>query len=292
MNSHINLHQHRATPYTPRFAAPAMVAWAIAGLTGTPVSANPIYVSAFASVTSPGGQVFQNTGQLDGQTATTAEVSFNGAGQNSSAMVRAEMGDLGVRVFAGSAGSTAGATSGAGAFGIAKFADDLLITSETLPLGTPVSVQFSMSLEGTTLFDSFSSLPSNSGLDSSIFLIGQVSGWGARTYHELHRYGRAVSVTGDPSFTVDSAVGATLTLVGTLDINVRSDFQPGASSGLSDYLNSARFFVAADSPEVSLVSASGHDYSVIPEPEHYALAVAGALGLFGLWRRCRRTSGC
>jgi len=38
-------------------------------------------------------------------------------------------------------------------------------------------------------------------------------------------------VTGDPSFTVDSAVGATLTLAGTLDINVRSDFQSGPTAG-------------------------------------------------------------
>ncbi|MCZ7639786.1 MAG: hypothetical protein M5U12_29305 [Verrucomicrobia bacterium] len=288
MNSAINPHQRPATSRTARFAVPAIVAWAMAGLTGTAVSANPIYVSAFASVTRPAsGPLTQDTGQLIGQTDTTAAVSFTGAGQNSSVMVRAEMGDLGVRVFAGSAGFTAGAT----AVGIARFSDDLLITSETLSVGTPVRIQFSMNLEGTTFFDSFSSLPANTGLDSSIFLTGQVSGWGARTYHELHRYGRAVSVTGDPTFTVDSTVGATLTLVGTLDINVRSDFQSGANSGLSDYLNSAKFFAAADRSDVALVSASGHDYSAIPEPEHYALAVGGALALFALWRRCGDGAG-
>jgi len=107
--------------------------------------------------------VFHNTGQLNGQTATTAEVSFSGAGQNSSAMVRAEMGDLGVRVFAGSAGSTAGATSGAGAFGIAKFADEPPDHLRDVDPRHSVSIQFSMNLEGTTMFDSFSSLPSNTG---------------------------------------------------------------------------------------------------------------------------------
>jgi hypothetical protein len=258
-----------------------MVAWALAGLTGTPASANPIYVSAFASVTRPASApLTQDTGQLIGQTDTTAEVSHHGAGQNSSAMVRADMGDLGVRVFAGSAGFTPGAT----AVGIAQFSDDLQLVSETLPFGTPVILQFSMQLEGTTVFDSLSSLPANTGLDSNIFLTGQVEGV-SHTYHEFHRFGRAVQVTGDPTFTVGSSVGATLTLVGTLDINVRSDFQSGANSGFSDYLNSAKFLVAVDNPEVALVSASGHDYSAIPEPEHYALAVGGALALYALWRR-------
>jgi hypothetical protein len=282
----------RASRFTRRLAVPVLFA-ALAGLAATPVSANSFYVSGFVTVTRPGplfsGPLTQDTGQLIGQTETTAQVAFNGAGQNSSALVRAEMGDLGVRVFAGSAGLT----SGASAVGIAKFADDLLITSETLPLGAPVSIQFFMNLEGTTVFDSFSSLPSNTGLDSSIILTGAVTGQvgSSHTYHELHRYGRAVRVTGDTTFTVDSTVGSTLTLFGMLHISLRSDFQSLANSGLSDYLDSARFFATPNRPEVSLVSASGHDYSAIPEPEHYGLALAGALGLFGLWRRCRQAPG-
>jgi hypothetical protein len=187
-------------------------------------------------------------------------------------------------------GATDRRTAGATAVGIAKFSDDLLITSESLPLGTPVSIQFTMNLEGTTLFDSFSSLPSNTGLDSSIFLIGQVNGTG-HVYHELHRYGRAVNVTGDTTFTVGSAVGASLTLAGTLDINVRSDFQSLANSGLSDYLNSAKFFATPADPAITIVSASGHNYSAIPEPGQAALVVGAALGGLGLWRTARQRRG-
>jgi hypothetical protein len=273
MTTHNLQHRFRIASFTTLVAA----------LTLPGVLRAAVYVSGFASVTRPSPPFFslltQDTGQLLGQTEAAAAVSFNGAGQLSSATVRAEMGYLGVRVFAGSAGFTSGAV----ATGIAKFSDDLTITSDTLPFGTPVTLEFSMNLNGTTVFDTFNPFPSATGLDSSIFLIGQVAGV-SRVYHELHRFGRAVQVTGNTMFTVNSTVGATLTLIGTLDINVRSDFQALANSGLSDYLDSARFFATPDDPEVSIVSASGHDYS-IPEPEHCALGFGGALALFALWRR-------
>ena len=184
MNSHTRFLPDRPTLLTPRFVMPTLAA-AIASLAVLAAAESPTYVSAYASVTQPGGgPLTRDTGQLLGRTATTAGVSYSGAGQNSSAQVRAVMGDLGVRVFAGSAGFTSGAT----AVGIAKFSDDAQITSATSPFGTPVTLQFSMELDGTT---TFAGQPSATGLDSSLFLIGQVAGV-SHTYHELYRSGHAV----------------------------------------------------------------------------------------------------
>ncbi|MCW5558978.1 MAG: hypothetical protein KIT22_14250 [Verrucomicrobiae bacterium] len=243
-----------------------------------PASAAAFSVSAFATVSS---MTPQDTGILIGQTATTAEVSFSGGGRVGEAEVRAAMGDLGVRVFAASEALTQGQV----AAGIATFSDELTITSATLPLGTPVSLQFTMQLDGTTQFDPPTTLANY--LDSNIYLTGQAAGFG-HNYIEHHRSGRPVAITGDNQFTLNSTVGSTFGFVGRLHIDVRSDFLSVPSSALSDYLASAKFFAMPSSSDVSIVSASGHDYAIIPEPQHYAFAMSGGLACLSLLRRCRK----
>jgi len=246
-------------------------------LVAAPAWASPFFVSARAAALCPPTSPFiDDTGQLNGQTLANAQISCGVSTQGAEATVRAQMGDLGVAV----SGSSPAHTDGNSGQGIASFQDPLQITSATLAPGTAVTLLVSMNLTGSTeLIGPYSA----SGPDSESTLTGQLGGTEG-VYQELYTVGKPVSVTGSKTFTVNSTVGATLTLVGSLTVAARSTLTNVDNSAVSNYLDTATFLVQSETDGVSIVSASGHDYAV-PEPGTLMLLGLGTLGLAVARRR-------
>jgi hypothetical protein len=255
-------------------------------LLAVPAAASPIFLSAIANVTCQPAATTDNTGNLMGVSVANANVSCNHGGQVASATTRSTFGDLGVLV---SASSTAFA-DGVSAQGIAEFQDSLTVTSMMKPPGAATSIMLTMIVDGTT---TLTGIPTGAGPDGNLTVSEQLGG-AVNVYKELDQIGKPVQVTGSKTFTVNTTVGATLALLARDDITTRSTDTDVASSGKMDYLHTVSFLITSDTPGVSIVSASGHDYSgataIAPEPSVVALLVSGLMPL--VWIGSRRRKLC
>ncbi|HWY71891.1 MAG TPA: PEP-CTERM sorting domain-containing protein [Terriglobales bacterium] len=267
-----------------RFAA--LIALCCAAiLVAVPAGASPIFLSAIANVTCQPAPTTDNSGQVMGQSVANANASCNHGGQVASATSRSMFGDLGVLV---SASSTAFA-DGVSAQGIAEFEDSItFMPMDPTQLGAPIDVTVSMIVEGTT---TLTGIPSGGGPDGNLTLITELDGT-SNVYKELDQIGKPVQVTGSKTFTLHTTAGATMAFLAIADITTRSTDEDVASSGKMDYLDTASFIVTSDTPDVSIVSASGHDYSgataTTPEPSVMVLLVSGLAPLVWIGARRRK----
>jgi hypothetical protein len=275
------------SPSFEKFKNPAVSSTAlimlccVAILVAVPAAASPIFLSAIANVTCQPAATTDNTGNLTGVSVANANVSCNHGGQVASATTRAMFGDLGVLV---SASSTAFA-DGVSAQGIAEFQDSFMV------VGTgPASFTVQMMVDGTT---TLSGIPTEGGPDGNLTVSAQLGGTQG-AYKELTQIGKPVQVTGSKTLTVHTTGGATLALLGREDITTRSTDTDVASSGKMDYLHTVSFIITSDTPGVSIVSASGHDYSgaiaIAPEPSVMILLVCGLAPLVWIGSRRRKLS--
>jgi hypothetical protein len=157
-------------------------------------------------------------------------------------------------------------------------------------LGKPTDVTVRMLMEGTT---TLTGIPTEGGPDGNLTLAAQLGGTQG-VYKELDQIGKPVQVTGSKTFTVHTTVGATMAFLALADITTRSTDEEAASSGKMDYLDTVSFIVTSDTPGVSIVSASGHDYSgataTTPEPSVMVLLVSGLAPLVWIGSRRRKLS--
>ena len=184
-----------------------------------------------------------------------------------------------------SASSTAFA-DGVSAQGIAEFQDSLMITGTQTGAPTNFTVNLNMIVDGTT---TLTGIPTGGGPDGNLTLAADLGGTQG-AYKELYQIGKPVQVTGSKTLTVHTTVGATLAFLALADITTRSTDEDTDSSEKMDYLDAVSFIITSDTPGVSIVSASGHDYSgaiaTTPEPSAMILRVSGLATL--AWVRARR----
>jgi hypothetical protein len=251
-------------------------------LLAVPAGASPIFLSAIANVGCQPAPTTDNSGQVMGRPVANANVSCNHGGQVASATTKSMFGDLGVLV---SASSTAFA-DGVFAQGIAEFQDSLTITGAQL--GAPTNITLRMMVDGTT---TLTGTPTEGGPDGNLTVSEQLGGT-ANVYKELDQIGKPLQVTGSKTFTVHTTVGATMAFLGRDDITTRSTDSDVDSSGKMDYFHTVSFIVTSDTPGVSVVSASGHDYSgataTVPEPSVMVLLVSGLTPLVWIGSRRRK----
>ncbi|HEY3950333.1 hypothetical protein [Phenylobacterium sp.] len=248
-----------------------------------------------------GGDVHAaNTGFIGSSTPLAVNLSATSSGDplsssNATLSILADYGSLDVAGSGAASGVPQhGAQSQAIANGgpMAQFEDEVVINSATLAAGTQVAITFTLDYTGQAVFTgndlgqfpSFSTITSKFTLDdlhddSNGFSLLHTTG----TFHDVR--------------TVMLGVGDTLDLLGTLTGGGAAilDNTVGGSASF-DFHDPMNIFVDAG-PGVSLVSASGHDYSSaalappgVPEPAAWTLLCAGFLGLGGVLRARRRVA--
>ena len=189
---------------------------------------------------------------------------------------------------------------GAGTVSVSlNWADTLTLVSSVLPAGSPVSLQFTLVLEGSSALsgdnntaahiqdpsssDIVASLSAGVSLGSPVVVeagILQGGQFGSGTSFPAGRYGTQGA----------SSVGSSFDLSGGLQ-----SFVVASSSSASPQVHSllsgtAMAFVSVLTPGVTLESASGHDYApALTVPESPAAALMG-LGLLVLGARVRRNA--
>jgi hypothetical protein len=108
---------------------------------------------------------------------------------------------------------------------------------------------------------------------------------GGQYYDSDRSYGLVDRVL---SYTCQVPAGSTLDLTGylTADASAQSHYSIGATSAGADFGNTAKFWVSAADPSVTITGLSGFNYTQpVPEP---ASVVALGLGALGLLKRRRK----
>ncbi|MFB2969826.1 hypothetical protein ACE1CD_12700 [Aerosakkonema sp. BLCC-F183] len=142
------------------------------------------------------------------------------------------------------------------AFSSAYFHDTIAVRSHNLAIGSPVTLIFSQVVAGAFEMGEGES----QGTVQSTFRID----------NELLYYASNIDSQSDTTQTSDSqilvvntTVGSTINICGRLDAIVQVH---NGGSIVADYSNTTTFYADSQTPEVILVSASGHDYShIMPE---------------------------
>lgn len=102
---------------------------------------------------------------------------------------------------------------------------------------------------------------------------------GGQYYDSDRSYGLVDRVL---SYTCQVPAGSTIGLAGylTADATAQSHHSIGAQSSGADFGNTAKFWVAAADPSVSITGLSGYNYpQPVPEPASMAALAIGAVGL-------------
>jgi len=163
------------------------------------------------------------------------------------------------------------------------FTDEALVLSDTLDPGTPVTLTFVMTLEGSAVHFTDPSVanPESTGAAarhevevSDLDNITQLPGMGALVINS-----RGV-VEGLRTFDLDTAIGNRLKLVANLQVSAGVDIDftlNGFSQGSADVIaDQTAELVYQPSGDIRVVGDSGHDY-VAPEPGQALLLLAGTL---------------
>lgn len=223
--------------------------------------------------------------------------------------------------------AAAGARSGPGALGVAStvtlsgglptfysgllsasaqasagYTDTVRVTSATLPLGTPVQLTITQSL-------TFSLLTSGSVQARRAGIFAQLLAGGLDALELYQCVGNtfanctpansdAIDQTLTASGVLSTRVGAAVTLSGsmgswtaaTVGLSVAQAGYVASAASVSG-LNSAHTFIDSQTPGVTLLADSGHNYAAlaVPEPAPLALLLAG-LGVLAVRARARRLS--
>ncbi len=176
----------------------------------------------------------------------------------------------------------------------AGWEDILTVTSGTLPMGSLCQIKFNM-LEDGSLSATVPSGNVTYAFVQAEFNVSNLTNQGEpaqrQQYQQSVGYGGANE--NDPFILFNAQVGDQIGISGDLASTVVADNGSlnGTVSATSDYLNTANFYADPLTPGVSLISASGHNYSS-PVPEaSTGLSFGGLLlGLGGIMLRARKRS--
>jgi hypothetical protein len=152
-------------------------------------------------------------------------------------------------------------------------------------IGTPVSLRFTINLDGTFLGGDGGHAPGEAGLHLWADALGR--GLFINTGTLIHRFSPSAIISIDiPGF----RVGESFNMQMKLDISTIANNQyPGDKLTFSDVSNTGHVYVDVLSANASVVGASGHLYATsapVPEPATFSLFAAGMAGL--LWTARKR----
>lgn len=273
------------------FAAPELIYYGICGATANPDSSlcleqrgtaiDPTVASAVASA-------YASDDGFNGSANASASYSFS-----------VDYGQLGTGALANAVANSpivnpSGYSNGASAFSTAiiGFVDEITPYSTTLDSGSLVMVNFGIPIHGvisSTLFP---------GGNVSFYynvswqmgeVHGEYLGAGSGSVDEFNstEFGSFMARVGELSQVV---VGITLSVAAEDFPYISSDMWHTSSADINaNFQNTVKLFLEAVDPNVTLVSASGHDYapaiSSVPEPATFAMVLPGLVGL--IWYRRR-----
>jgi hypothetical protein len=165
----------------------------------------------------------------------------------------------------------------------------LIVTSPTLPVGTPVILQV------TNLFDGSMHLsgPATGRVFEASQLLQQDAQFGCHDNSMSNLFTSSFQVNLRQTYDVCSAVGAHLSI--EIDYESQIQGQDGSYSATADMLDTAGAYIDSLTPGVTISSTSGVNYatpSAVPEPSTSWLCGLGLVGL-AAWRlrRCRLSAG-
>lgn len=251
----------------------------VAGVLGLANAAHADFMEATASVAAGSDQHTDadTASNVLGDPQAFASTSAAITDAFGTAAARAEAGSLGISMRA-----SASATEVTKSDARAVFRDALLVTS-SLPVGTPVTLTFDLTPPPAGAI----------GVCSTCF-IGFVTAdfnliFGSAIRDKAVTWSQGVTGFSQYSgpFTSNLArVGDTISIEGTLTGQLVVGRPTGAADFLISLLNTVPFFAQAQTPGVTLVAQSGHDYSIsaVPEPGSVWLLGGGLAVLLGLSR--------
>lgn len=165
----------------------------------------------------------------------------------------------------------------------ASFFDTLVVSSNTLAIGTPVSYRMDFTINGTLSSPNFElgGYLSASGI-AEMRLRDRESG-----ETSILSWNASTQATGVYSLVLNTQVGHTLSINGMLyaGADVGSYAQTGRSTE-ADFYHSAYYQLTPSDSGLNTTGLSGHNFltTAVPEPASYALLALG-LGLLGFIRR-------
>jgi hypothetical protein len=165
----------------------------------------------------------------------------------------------------------------------AQFSDSVTILSG----GQTVLLQFTLDLDA----DLFANDVLRTGAEGTASFQATHSGGVLTGSAILRRDARGLN-TGNRQFSFTVQDGWKVDLQGSLQLSAAIDAGRNGLIAEADFENTARFFIDSQTPGVTFVSDSGHDYSsaAVPEPGATVLLTAGILPLKSLRRRARVAS--
>jgi hypothetical protein len=165
---------------------------------------------------------------------------------------------------------------------VAAFADIATIGSDTLSVGTPVAITVTMDVDGGF---------AGSGAGQAWLTYSKVSNFVA-FYMERQAILTSDIVSVPPPFPLEGyTVGDQLIFKFAMRANANTTDRtnPAVATAAADMENTGLLRFEVLTPGVTLETASGHDYTTVPEPARALLLAAAALALAGRTLGPRRT---
>jgi hypothetical protein len=214
-----------------------------------------------------------------------------------SASVRSGPGDLGVKVdglLEASRPATELFYVGGTTTAYATYSDTVLVSSATLPAGTPVTVELSQvvtfSLGRTLTANPTSTAHGQTTIALQFNATGVTSAAIDKCWGDFFANCTPTLIDGSEQtfeyrVSVDSYVGGSIAISGGLAagtfLSISNFFynNPGVAEASSSVnsLHSAHTYFSTSTPGVSLVAESGHQYAPVPEPERIVLRAAAPI---------------